>query len=192
MRRSFHSMSTIKIEGGMIKYWVLCCLAWNISCFYKKPCMLVSWSIPEWAHRGVQGEQFGAYCSSALVLLTSKYNLQFIMVLIYTFRLFFTSYLIVLPPSSYSYIYMLLEKNNITLVCDHDRVQTNGRIITRVCVIKQGLIATRLSVLEALIFKVDENIHPWTSTFSWKCSSLDWKYSPLVTPAHVYSWQCTD
>ena len=29
---------------------------------------------------------------------------------------------------------------------------------------KQGLIATPLSVLEALVFKVDENIHPWTST----------------------------
>jgi len=29
---------------------------------------------------------------------------------------------------------------------------------------KQGLIATRLSVLEVLVFKVDENIHPWTST----------------------------
>ena len=27
---------------------------------------------------------------------------------------------------------------------------------------KQGLIATMLSVLEALVFKVDENIHPWT------------------------------
>ena len=27
---------------------------------------------------------------------------------------------------------------------------------------KQGLIATQLSVLEALVFKVDENIHPWT------------------------------
>ena len=26
---------------------------------------------------------------------------------------------------------------------------------------KQGLIATRLSVLEALVIKVDENIHPW-------------------------------
>ena len=29
---------------------------------------------------------------------------------------------------------------------------------------KQGLIAKQLSVLEALIFKVDENIHPWTIT----------------------------
>ena len=29
---------------------------------------------------------------------------------------------------------------------------------------KQGLIATPLSVLEALVFKVDENNHPWTST----------------------------
>ena len=27
--------------------------------------------------------------------------------------------------------------------------------------VKQGLIATRLSVLEALVIKVDENIHPW-------------------------------
>ena len=27
--------------------------------------------------------------------------------------------------------------------------------------LKQGLIATRLSVLEALVFKVDENIHTW-------------------------------
>ena len=26
---------------------------------------------------------------------------------------------------------------------------------------KQGLIATRLSVLEALVFKIDANIHPW-------------------------------
>jgi len=26
---------------------------------------------------------------------------------------------------------------------------------------KQGLIATRLSVLEALVVKVDKNIHPW-------------------------------
>ena len=28
---------------------------------------------------------------------------------------------------------------------------------------KHGLIATTLSVLEALVFKVDENIHLWTS-----------------------------
>ena len=27
--------------------------------------------------------------------------------------------------------------------------------------IKQGLIATRLSVLEALVIKVNENTHPW-------------------------------
>ena len=26
---------------------------------------------------------------------------------------------------------------------------------------KQGLIATQLSVLEALVIKIDENIHPW-------------------------------
>jgi len=32
---------------------------------------------------------------------------------------------------------------------------------------KQGLIATTLSVLEALVFKVDENIHPWTSIHPW-------------------------
>ena len=29
---------------------------------------------------------------------------------------------------------------------------------------KQGLIATQLSVLEALVVKVDENIHPWYYT----------------------------
>ena len=28
-------------------------------------------------------------------------------------------------------------------------------------ILKQGLIAKRLSVLEALVIKVDENIHPW-------------------------------
>ena len=32
---------------------------------------------------------------------------------------------------------------------------------------KQGLIAITLSVLEALVFKVDENIHPWTSIHPW-------------------------
>ena len=40
---------------------------------------------------------------------------------------------------------------------------------------KQGLIATPLSVLEAFVFKVDENFHPWTSTYLKKfipgCSS---------------------
>ena len=32
---------------------------------------------------------------------------------------------------------------------------------------KQGLIATTLSVLEAMVFKVDENIHHWTSIHPW-------------------------
>ena len=31
--------------------------------------------------------------------------------------------------------------------------------------LNKGLIAAPLSVLEALVFKVDENIHPWTSTY---------------------------
>ena len=47
---------------------------------------------------------------------------------------------------------------------------------------KQGLIATQLSVLEAFVIKVDENIHPWYYLA---------EYLSLVAPVHVYSRQCT-
>ena len=35
------------------------------------------------------------------------------------------------------------------------------QVVGKVLVHKKGLIATQLSVLEALVFNVDENIHPW-------------------------------
>ena len=39
-----------------------------------------------------------------------------------------------------------------------------ARRVVRKVKMKLGLIATQLSVLKALVFKVNENIHPWTST----------------------------
>ena len=65
-----------------------------------------------------------------------------------------------LPWQQDLYLYSSIIKNTSYLTL---KLSLTVKLSLRQSSVEQGLIATRLSVLEALVIKVDENIHSWTS-----------------------------